>query len=100
MVHAAVRAQPDEQVLVQIRSQDRAPSFKRQADPERRDHEPQAPSSKPQAPQYGQIYMIVKRMKRKYWLLDYFTRPNDQLPKSYVKKVERFLKCLNTKPKK
>ena len=35
--------------------------------------------------------------KRKYWLLDYFILPNDQLPKSYVKKVERFLKCLKKK---
>ncbi len=41
--------------------------------------------------------MIIKRMRKKYWLLDYFILPNDQLPKSYVKKVERFLKCLKKK---
>jgi len=39
-------------------------------------------------------------MKKKYYLLDYFTRPNDQLSKSYVKKVERFLKCLKKKQEK
>ena len=99
MVHAAVRAPWRSPELEEIRSQDRAPSYKRQADPGP-GHKQQAPSSKPQASQYGQIHMIVKRMQRKYWLLDYFTRPNDQLSKSYVKKVERFLKCLNTKPKK
>ena len=38
--------------------------------------------------------------KRKYWLLNYFILPNDQLPKSYVKKVERFLKCLKKKQEK
>ena len=55
MVHATLRAQPDGEILEKIRAQHRAPSAKRQADPERRDHEPQAPSSKPQASQYGQI---------------------------------------------
>ena len=35
-----------------------AKSYKRQADPERGDHEPQAPSSKPQASQYGQIHIV------------------------------------------
>jgi hypothetical protein len=57
MVHAAARAQPDEQVLGQIRTTDRAPSFKHQADPGPW-HKQQAPSSKPQAPQYGQIHLI------------------------------------------
>ena len=99
MVHVAVRAQPDGKILEKIRTRDRASSAKHRPDPGPR-HKQQATSSKPQASQYGQIHMIVKRMQRKYWLLDYFTRPNDQLSKSYVKKVERFLKCLNTKPKK
>tara|TARA_R100000687_G_scaffold57046_1_gene45585 strand:+ start:330 stop:494 length:165 start_codon:yes stop_codon:yes gene_type:complete len=54
-------------------------------------------------------------MKKKYWLLDYFIRPNNELAPSYVKKVEKFLtglrerkaarliklkKCLKKKPKK
>ena len=54
----------------------------------------QATSSKPH---YNHIHMIIKRMRKKYWLLDYFTQPNDRLSKSYVKKVERFLKCLKKK---
>ena len=58
MVHAAVRAQPDGEILEKIRTTDRAPSAKRQSDPESGDHEPQAPSSKPQASQYGQIHLI------------------------------------------
>ena len=37
---------------------------------------------------------------KKYWLLDYFIRPHNELAPSYVKKVERFLKCLKKKPKK
>jgi len=60
MVHAAVRAQPDEQGLGQIRTTDRAPSPKRQADPGPW-HKQQAPSSKPQASQYGQIHMIKNK---------------------------------------
>ena len=99
MVHAPVRAQPDGNELEEIRTRDRAASSKRQADPGPWPKQ-QATSFKPQAPQYGQIHMIVKRMQRKYWLLDYFTRPNEQLSKSYVKKVERFLKCLKKKRKK
>ena len=35
---------------------------------------------------------------KKYWLLDYFTRDKQDLAPSYVKKVERFLKCLKKKP--
>ena len=58
MVHVTVRAQPDGNELEEIRSQDRASSSKRQADPERRDHEPQAPSFKPPASQYGQIHIV------------------------------------------
>ena len=41
-----------------------------------------------------------KIMNKKYWLLDYFTRPNNELSKYYIKKVEKFLKCLKKKPKK
>ena len=99
MVHAPVRAQPDSPELETIRTRDRAASSKRQADPGPWPKQ-QAPSSKPQASQYGQIHMIVRRMQRKYWLLDYFTRPNEQLSKPYIKKVERFLKCLKKKRKK
>ena len=36
-------------------------------------------------------------MKKKYWLLDYFIKPNNELEPSYIKKVERFLKCLKKK---
>ena len=36
-------------------------------------------------------------MKKKYWLLDYFIKPNKDLAQSYIKKVERFLKCLKKK---
>ena len=36
-------------------------------------------------------------MKKKYWLLDYFIRPNHELAPSYIKKVEKFLKCLKKK---
>ena len=39
-------------------------------------------------------------MKKKYWLLDYFIIPHNRLAPSYVKKVERFLKCLKKKLKK
>ena len=39
-------------------------------------------------------------MKKKYWLLDYFIKPNNELAPSYIKKVERFLKCLKKKLKK
>jgi hypothetical protein len=38
-----------------------------------------------------------KIMNKKYWLLDYFTRPNNELSKYYIKKVEKFLKCLKKK---
>jgi hypothetical protein len=99
MVHAAVRAQPDSPELETIRTTDRASSSKHRPDPGPWPKQ-QASSSKPQASQYGQIHMIVKRMQRKYWLLDYFTRPNEQLSKSYIQKVERFLKCLKKKRKK
>jgi len=57
MVHAAVRAQPDKQALGKIRPQDRAPSFKHQADPGPWNKQ-QAPSFKPQASQYGQIHIV------------------------------------------
>ena len=36
-------------------------------------------------------------MKKKYWLLDYFIRDKKDLAPSYVKKVEKFLKCLKKK---
>ena len=54
MVHAAVRAQPGLKKLEKIRSQNRAPSSKRQADPGPGDQQ-QAPSSKPQASQYDHV---------------------------------------------
>ena len=60
MVHAAVRAQHYVKKLGAVRSRDRAPSSKRQADPGPWNKQ-QAPSSKPQAPHYGQIYMIKNK---------------------------------------
>ena len=29
-------------------------------------------------------------MNKKYWLLNYFTRPHNELSKYYIKKVEKF----------
>jgi hypothetical protein len=55
MVHAPVRAQPGSPELEEIRSQDRAASTKRRADPGPWPKQ-QAPSSKPQArPQLDHI---------------------------------------------
>ena len=56
MGHAAVRAQSSSPELEEIRSQDRASSPKRQADPEA-GRKQQAASFKPQAPQYDHIYI-------------------------------------------
>ena len=39
-------------------------------------------------------------MKKKYYLLDYFITDHKHLKKTYIKKVERFLKCLKKKPAK
>ena len=39
-------------------------------------------------------------MKKKYWLLPYFIKPNNELSPAYVKKVEKFLKCLKKKQEK
>ena len=44
--------------------------------------------------------MIQRKMRKKYWLLDYFIRPHNELAPSYTKKVERFLKCLKKKQEK
>ena len=57
MVHAAVRAQPNGEILEEIRTADRASSSKHQASDHSGD-EHQAPSFKLQASQYGQIKMI------------------------------------------
>ena len=37
------------------------------------------------------------KIMKKYWLLDYFIRDKKDLAPSYVKKVEKFLKCLKKK---
>tara|TARA_R100001082_G_scaffold84240_1_gene50920 strand:- start:24 stop:143 length:120 start_codon:yes stop_codon:yes gene_type:complete len=39
-------------------------------------------------------------MKKKYYLLDYFITDHKYLKKTYIKKVERFLKCLKKKQEK
>ena len=66
---------------------------------------PKASSLKPQATSFKRHekdtikrYSEVRKMKvKKYWLLDYFIRPHSELAPSYIKKVEKFLKCLKKK---
>ena len=57
MVHVTISAQPDGEILEEIRTADRASSSKHQASDHSGD-EQQATSFKPQASQYGQIYLI------------------------------------------
>ena len=37
----------------------------------------------------------LKKMRRKYWLLDYFIIPHNRLAPSYVKKVEKFCRSIH-----